>query len=421
MKIFKVLLICSIVLFAGIAYSQTVTQTAHDNISTTTCPFEKVAGLSKSNQSGKSGYVFLLQFVLGIDQEVYPERYMTGYFGDLTTKALKRYQSKNGISATGVVDSETIVKLCEEYTSQGCIFNSDDMFLMAKGATSPKYYIYTLQSLLDYLGYYSGEPNGSFGATTEEALVKFQTAAKLYPTKIIDADTRTALCAVWNKLIDYSKSFGSSTTTVTTKKPTTYAPSNYISSPLSAYCFAFPNKANVNTPVYFYALAVGGKYPYAYNWGGSVSGSNSFVSQVFSAPGAYTGQVAIKDAYNNIKMASCSTEVGGSSYVAPVNPSTTTTTLPSSYVHLKVDGHQIYSGIYKVPKGGNVNISWETKGVYGSCFSESSPLAEGWGNGLTLDKTGSRTVSNITENTMIGINCNSNYGLINDWIKIEIY
>jgi len=56
-------------------------------------------------------------------------------------------------------------------------------------------------------------------------------------------------------------------------------------------------------------------------------------------------------------MASCSTEVGGSSYVAPVNPSTTTTTLPSSYVHLKVDGHQIYSGIYKVPKGGNVNIS----------------------------------------------------------------
>jgi len=265
MKIFKVLLICSIVLFAGITYAQTVTQTAQDNISATTCPFEKVAGLSKSNQSGKSGYVFLLQFVLGIDQEVYPERYMTGYFGDLTTQALKRYQSKNGISATGVVDSETIVKLCEEYTSQGCIFNSDDMFLMAKGATSPKYYIYTLQSLLDYLGYYSGEPNGSFGATTEEALVKFQTAAKLYPTKIIDADTRTALCAVWNKLIDYSKSFGSSTTTVTTKKPTTYAPSNYISSPLSAYCFAFPNKANVNTPVYFYALAVGGKYPYAYN------------------------------------------------------------------------------------------------------------------------------------------------------------
>jgi len=76
-------------------------------------------------------------------------------------------------------------------------------------------------------------------------------------------------------------------------------------------------------------------------------------------------------------MASCSTEVGGSTQVVPVNPSTTTTTLPSSYARLKVDGHQIYSGIYKIPKGGNVNISWETKGVYGSCFSESSPLAEG--------------------------------------------
>ncbi|MDD4122777.1 MAG: peptidoglycan-binding domain-containing protein [Candidatus Pacebacteria bacterium] len=266
MKILKVLLICFVVLFAGCVYSQTVTQTAQEDIQNTTCPFEKVVGLSKSNQSGKSGYVFLLQFILGLDQEVYPDRYMTGYFGDLTTAALKRYQSKNGISQSGIVDQSTVVKFCEEYSSQGCIFSSSEMFLMAKGATTPKYYIHTLQSLLDYLGYYSGEPNGSFGATTEEALVKFQTAAKLYPTKIIDADTRTALCAVWNKLIDYSKSFSTASTTVTTKKPTTtYAPSNYISSPLSAYCFAFPNKSNVGSPVYFYALAVGGKYPYAYN------------------------------------------------------------------------------------------------------------------------------------------------------------
>ncbi|MDD4122776.1 MAG: hypothetical protein PHO23_00650 [Candidatus Pacebacteria bacterium] len=57
-----------------------------------------------------------------------------------------------------------------------------------------------------------------------------------------------------------------------------------------------------------------------------------------------------------MKIAACSAEVGGSSVSVPVT-NITTTTQPSSYVRLKVDGHQIYSGVYKIPKGGNVNIN----------------------------------------------------------------
>ena len=196
MKSFKVLIICFVMLISGVAYSQTVTQNAYENVEATSCPFEKVSGLSSSNQSGKSGYTFLLQYILGLDSEIYPERLMTGYFGTLTTKALSRYQSKNGISVRNSLNTNTITKLCEDYINQGCVFNQDGMFLLSKGSSTPYYGIYTLQSLLDYLGYYSGDPSGSFGANTEEALVKFQTAAKLYPTKIIDADTRTALCSV---------------------------------------------------------------------------------------------------------------------------------------------------------------------------------------------------------------------------------
>ncbi|MBZ9572414.1 peptidoglycan-binding protein [Patescibacteria group bacterium] len=55
----------------------------------------------------RSAEVKALQSILKADTEIYPEGYVTGYFGPLTEKAIKRLQKRCGISETGVVDPET--------------------------------------------------------------------------------------------------------------------------------------------------------------------------------------------------------------------------------------------------------------------------------------------------------------------------
>ena len=48
-----------------------------------------------------------LQRILKEDSEIYPEGYVTGYFGPLTEGAIKRLQKRCEIPETGVVDEET--------------------------------------------------------------------------------------------------------------------------------------------------------------------------------------------------------------------------------------------------------------------------------------------------------------------------
>lgn len=52
-----------------------------------------------------------LQAVLAADAEVYPEGLITGYFGNLTRNALYRFQAKNSLAVTGIVDEPTRVKI----------------------------------------------------------------------------------------------------------------------------------------------------------------------------------------------------------------------------------------------------------------------------------------------------------------------
>ncbi len=54
-----------------------------------------------------------LQKFLSQDKKIYPERLITGYFGPLTEKALKKWQEKNGIKPAGIVGSKTIAKFQE--------------------------------------------------------------------------------------------------------------------------------------------------------------------------------------------------------------------------------------------------------------------------------------------------------------------
>ncbi|TSC82762.1 MAG: Uncharacterized protein G01um101420_120 [Parcubacteria group bacterium Gr01-1014_20] len=60
---------------------------------------------TKVGYSGES--VKVVQEFLKIDPTIYPEGLVTGYYGPLTAKAVTKFQTQAGLSATGVLDIET--------------------------------------------------------------------------------------------------------------------------------------------------------------------------------------------------------------------------------------------------------------------------------------------------------------------------
>lgn len=67
---------------------------------------------------GDSGSdVSLLQLFLAEDPNVYPEGLVTGYFGRLTSEAVKRFQTTNGLPAVGRVGPQTLSLINMHLTS----------------------------------------------------------------------------------------------------------------------------------------------------------------------------------------------------------------------------------------------------------------------------------------------------------------
>ena len=57
--------------------------------------------------------VALLQEVLSTDSDVYPEGLITGYFGPLTERAVKKFQQKMGVEEVGRIGPKTLAKINE--------------------------------------------------------------------------------------------------------------------------------------------------------------------------------------------------------------------------------------------------------------------------------------------------------------------
>ncbi len=55
--------------------------------------------------------VRLLQEILASDPDIYPEGFVTGYFGPLTSRAVSRIQARTGLEQVGVVGPQTLVKI----------------------------------------------------------------------------------------------------------------------------------------------------------------------------------------------------------------------------------------------------------------------------------------------------------------------
>ncbi|KKU76274.1 MAG: hypothetical protein UY03_C0040G0002 [Parcubacteria group bacterium GW2011_GWA2_47_64] len=65
----------------------------------------------------RSAQVKTLQEKLSADKTLYPEGLTTGYYGSLTQAAVKRFQKKHNLAATGSIDLKTRAKLNEIYGS----------------------------------------------------------------------------------------------------------------------------------------------------------------------------------------------------------------------------------------------------------------------------------------------------------------
>lgn len=81
--------------------------------------------LTQELELGSTGaQVTALQTFLSNDSALYPEGLVTGYFGPLTEAAVKRYQTRNGITAVGRVGPVTLASINANSGTGG----SDDVF-----------------------------------------------------------------------------------------------------------------------------------------------------------------------------------------------------------------------------------------------------------------------------------------------------
>lgn len=119
-----------------------------------------------------------LQAVLSQIPSFYPEAQVTGYFGKATEAAVKRFQEKYGIRATGEVGPQTRAKLNELYGSQeqsaSGSFVFDAKVILKKGMQGID--IVKLQQALslDSGSSPQGMVSGTFDQATENAVKEFQ-------------------------------------------------------------------------------------------------------------------------------------------------------------------------------------------------------------------------------------------------------
>ncbi len=99
----------------------------------------------------------------------------TGYYGDATEKAVKAFQSRNGLTADGKAGEKTLKKLesssAKKADGETAKDEADDG--LHKGDRSDD--VKQLQQRLKELGYFKGTCTGYYGSATETAVKEFQT------------------------------------------------------------------------------------------------------------------------------------------------------------------------------------------------------------------------------------------------------
>ena len=121
-----------------------------------------------------------------------------GLFGSATEKAVKAFQSANGLTASGVADETTVSRIAAAVTA--LTQTPEPTATPAPAATSLKKgdkgeEVKTLQQQLITLGYLSGSADGVYGADTKAAVRAFQSAKGLGADGIAGPKTIEAISA----------------------------------------------------------------------------------------------------------------------------------------------------------------------------------------------------------------------------------
>lgn len=108
-----------------------------------------------------------------------------GIYGGDTASAVKAFQDDEGLSATGMVDGDTLARITSEYAAQR------GETVLSPGDSGKK--VIRLQNKLLLHGYNPGSVDGVYGEGTAEAVRRLQAEENLARTGIADGD-------VWDRL-----------------------------------------------------------------------------------------------------------------------------------------------------------------------------------------------------------------------------
>lgn len=78
-----------------------------------------------------------LQILLASDPTLYPEGKVSGYFGQLTSKAVKKFQKKYGIEQVGSIGPKTLRKLNEILNGSSIVMQNGTFATSTQGTTTP--------------------------------------------------------------------------------------------------------------------------------------------------------------------------------------------------------------------------------------------------------------------------------------------
>ncbi|MEL6221199.1 MAG: peptidoglycan-binding protein [Cyanobacteria bacterium J06627_8] len=157
---------------------------------------------------------------------------VTGFYGELTEAAVRRFQESNGLTVDGVVGPATLAAI--QRTGQQSSNSEPDPNdgLLEQGEAGPA--VADLQRRLSALNYYNGPIDGDFGSLTEDAVIRFQRAQGLTADGVVGPATLAALsrvesgaAGVSNRAVNNSTAFApppSSPNTVANQRPVVAAP-----------------------------------------------------------------------------------------------------------------------------------------------------------------------------------------------------
>ncbi|HZJ83636.1 MAG TPA: peptidoglycan-binding protein [Clostridia bacterium] len=115
---------------------------------------------------------------------------ITGYYGDITLNAVKKFQASKGISQDGIVGSNTRKYLFNQASGSNTSTQGSSSLLKLGSRGSS---VTQLQQTLKNKGFLNGSADGIFGNMTHSAVTSFQKAAKISADGIVGAGTWAAL------------------------------------------------------------------------------------------------------------------------------------------------------------------------------------------------------------------------------------